>query len=158
MILNESMSDLIRNGVNFDRPISTEISGILFDGFLIKDGCYFFSRLLEKVVGVKLEDFQDRTGYECFVNSFHVEDYDDIDPVSQAIIFIAKVFEVWCGNYYSIDLRAIMSCDDLSVVVKFHVDREAEEWLAGSLEDYIDPVLSVDSSENIVALLKKYYD
>lgn len=119
-------------------------------GFEQRDGCYFL-RSLSTSTNVTRDSFADRTGYECFVNSLHVEDYDPLAPLSQAVLLVKEVFLAWNALQQSLKLTAILSADELSVVAKFHIRRPGEEWLSANIEAYEDPVLSIDSSEDVLA-------
>ncbi|MDR3445808.1 MULTISPECIES: hypothetical protein [unclassified Dyella] len=143
---NALMLDVLR-GLQALPPLTPLLSDILDAGFVIKDGCYFVAALMPDSTNVSLSSFPDRTGYECFINSIHVEDYDDKNPVGQAIQSIMHMFDSWRFFNSKHTLVAIISVDDLSVVVKFHVKRSAERWLGVDFSAYADPVMSIDSSE-----------
>lgn len=97
--------------------------------------------------------FGDCTDYECFVNSLHIEDYDEKQPILQAILFIERVFEIWNSAKQTIIITAILSADDFSVVVKFHTNRLGEQWLSDNINGYEDAVLSINSNEDIISLV-----
>jgi hypothetical protein len=90
---------------------------------------------------------------ECFVNSVHVEDYESTMPLMQATQFVMRVFTVWNTSAPRLTLIAIVSADELSVVAKFHVKRPGEQWLSENIEGYDDPVMSIDSTEDIPSVL-----
>lgn len=46
-------------------------------GFDVREGCYFLVVFLLIVMNVMKFSFLDCMGYECFVNLFYIEDYDD---------------------------------------------------------------------------------
>jgi len=101
------------------------------------------------VANVTRETFQDCTGYECFYNSIHVEDYDDKMPLLQAMLFVKEVFAVWNMSKPGARMNAIIRADACSVVVKFHVDRPEEKWLSDDIEGYESAILSIDSAEDL---------
>jgi hypothetical protein len=43
---------------------------------------------------------------------------------------------------------SIVSVDETSVVVKFHVKRPTEQWLSENLDGYEDPIMLMDSSKD----------
>ena len=122
-------------------------------GFDVRGDCHFLAALLSTTTNVTRSSFQDCTGYECFVNSVHIEDYDDKTPLSQAIQFVLGVFATWRRLTPALPLISIVSADEFSVVVKFHVKRPTEQWLSDNIERYDDPIMSVDSSEDLTAVL-----
>ncbi|MEX3959235.1 hypothetical protein [Trinickia sp. EG282A] len=123
---------------------------IVDGGFVVKDNCHFLVHLLAKARSARREQFDDCTGYECFVNSVHVEDYDAKDPLSRSVGFIEQVFKAWSTHAPGVSLVGIVSAVEFSVMVKFHAKHSTETWLSDNLEGYEDPIMSVESSENVV--------
>jgi hypothetical protein len=149
MIFNFEMKKLLEN-IKLDRPLDPALRAMVDARFNNKDGCYFLAALVSAAKSVTKENFHDRTGYECFVNSIHVEDYDNNDPLSQAIQFVEEIFNVWRESTSNMTLLAIVSADEFSVVVKFHVKRPAERWLSENIGNYTDPVMLFESSEDVI--------
>jgi hypothetical protein len=102
---------------------------------------------------VRRATFYDCTAYECFVNSVHVEVYEAGVPLIQAIQFVMRVLTVWNASTPRQTLIAIVSADELSVLVKFHVKRPAEQWLSDDIDGYDDPIMSIESTEDIRLVL-----
>ncbi|MFT4063934.1 hypothetical protein [Paraburkholderia sp.] len=73
-------------------------------------------------------------------------------PLMQVIQFVMRVLTVWNTVPRPI-LIAIVSTGELSVVVKFHVKRPAEQWLSENIEGYDNPVMSIESTEDIPSVL-----
>jgi hypothetical protein len=134
--------------------LNPALKAIVDRGFNVRDGCYFLAALLPTAKNVTRDSFPDRTGYECFVNSIHVEDYDDKAPLRQAIQLVIRTFAAWRASEPTSTLLSIVSVDEYSVVVKFHVKRPAERWLSENIEGYEDPILSVESYEDLAGLLR----
>ncbi|WP_080630898.1 hypothetical protein [Burkholderia gladioli] len=147
MKVNRAMRNILYK-VKLNCSINSSLMDVVNGGFVLRDGCYFLSLLL-KGVNASMENFPDRTGYECFVNSLHIEDYDPVSPLAQAIIFIKEIFSIW-NVVNEVDLlAAIVMVDEFSVVTKFHVDRVGEQWLSSNIDDYDDPVFFILSSEDV---------
>ncbi|MEK6314840.1 MAG: hypothetical protein V4807_10520 [Burkholderia gladioli] len=147
MKVNRAMRNILYK-VKLNCSINSSLMDVVNGGFVLRDGCYFLSLLL-KGANVSRENFPDRTGYECFVNSLHIEDYDPVLPLAQAIIFIKEIFSIW-NVMNEVDLlAAIVMVDEFSVVTKFHVNRVGEQWLSSNIDDYDDPVFFILSSENV---------
>ncbi len=81
---NSSMKTLLFKaaGTTIKPCLTHSLSSLLEKGFICKDECLF---LLENFHKAKVlnSDFIDKTGYECFVNKVHVEDYL---PISNNIL------------------------------------------------------------------------
>jgi hypothetical protein len=141
-------------GLQLDNSLSPSLKAIADSGFVQHDGCNVL-RGLSVVTNATRSTLGDCTGYECFVNSLYIEDYEAEQPLGQAILFVMQVFGVWNAMKQNTCLTAIISADNLSVVAKFHAKRRGEQWLSDNIEGYEDPVLSIDSDENIISLLKR---
>lgn len=149
---NAAMRKLLDTGV-FPVTLKPTLSAIVNCGFRVRGDCHFLAALLSVATNATRSDFQDCTGYECFVNSVHVEDHDDDTPLCQAIEFIVHVFAAWGASTSILELNAIISVDEFSVVAKFHVKRPAEQWLSDNIEGYEDPILCLESSEDLAVAL-----
>jgi hypothetical protein len=150
---NAAMRARLEDAMVVER-LNPALKAIVDRGFNVRDGCYFLAALLPAAKNVTRDSFPDRTGYECFVNSIHVEDYDDKAPLRQAIQLVIRTFAAWRASEPTLTLLSIVSVDEYSVVVKFHVKRPAERWLSENIEGYEDPILSVESYEDLVGLLR----
>ncbi|MBR7963040.1 hypothetical protein [Burkholderia latens] len=148
MKANRSMKTALRK-VWLCYPLSPSLKSIADSGFWLHDECYLLRALLGST-NVTPETFPDRTGYECFVNSLHVEDYDSESPLTQAILFVKEAFSVWNATQRVLQLTAIVSADEFSVVTKFHVRRPKEQWLSNNIDGYDDPIFSIDSDEDVI--------
>ncbi|AOB31662.1 hypothetical protein AKI39_14640 [Bordetella sp. H567] len=152
MECNAPMKELL-GAVAVLPQIHPALTAIIDEGFDVRAGCYFLAALLRKATNVSRSSFIDCTGYECFVNSIHIEDYDDQAPLAQAVQFISRVFSGWRTWTYTSSLVAIVGGNESSVVVKFHAKRPTERWLSDDIELYDDPTMSVESSEDFAAML-----
>ncbi|WP_230413192.1 hypothetical protein [Paraburkholderia antibiotica] len=141
--------------LEFGKPLIPSLKSIADAGFVKKDECYLLDSFARKSTNAKRADFQDCTGYECFVNSLHVEDYENEEPLAQGILLVDEVFCVWRASNPTLHLTATISADELTVVARFHVKRCGEQWLSDDIEGYIDPVMSIDSTEEIASRLIK---
>ncbi|MGF6381870.1 hypothetical protein OKW33_004836 [Paraburkholderia atlantica] len=137
----------------FDQLLEPSLKAIADLGFEQRDDCYLLRALLGLAKDARRATFYDCTAYECFVNSVHVEDYENKMPLAQAIQFAIQVLMGWNTSAPRPILIAIVSADELSVVVKFHVKRATEQWLNENIEGYDDPVMSIESTEDIPSVL-----
>lgn len=148
MKANRSMKRALRE-VQLSSPLRPSLKSIADSGFELRDECYLLRALLGST-NVTRGNFPDRTGYECFVNSLHVEDYDSESPLTQAILFVKEVFSVWNATQQVLQLTTIVSADEFSVVTKFHVRRPKEQWLSNNIGGYDDPIFSIDSDQDVI--------
>jgi hypothetical protein len=149
---NAAMRKLLEDAA-FVAHIEPALREIVDGGFVVKEGCHLLAALEPAATNVTRANFPDCTGYECFVNSIHVEDYDDKTPLCQAIQFVMQIFAAWLASTPTLALVAIISVDEFSVVVKFHAKHQEEQWLSENIEGYEDPVMSMESSEDLTVAL-----
>lgn len=140
------MVESIRQG---EESAAENLLELLASGFFIDDGCAFLAALQTRGGNSRLDSFPDRTGYECFINSIHIDDYVASDFVLQACLFVEALFESWRGveGTGCRKLQAIISCDEFGAVVKFCLVRDGESWLSDDLEKYEEGILVADSLE-----------
>ncbi|UEB52301.1 MULTISPECIES: hypothetical protein [Burkholderia] len=149
MKINRAMKGALSE-VRLDGPLNPSLKSIADSGFDLLEECYFLRGLLG-ATNVTRGSFTDCTGYECFVNSLHVEDYDSVAPLTQAVLLVKEVFMVWNAMQRTSRITAIISADEFSVVTKFHVQRPGEQWLSDNIDGYDDPVMSIDSDEDVLS-------
>ncbi|MBR8330359.1 hypothetical protein KDW69_01710 [Burkholderia ambifaria] len=149
MKINRAMKGVLRE-MRLDFPLNSALEAIVNKGFCQRDECYFLRALLGSA-NVTRGNFVDCTGYEYFVNSLHVDDYDSVSPFTQAIMLVKEVFAVWNTIQRTVKLVAVVSADQFNVVTKFHVQRPGEQWLSDNIDGYDDPVMSIDSNEDIIS-------
>lgn len=145
--LNATMRGVLSSDIPAADGLPPELLEISTDGFREADGCVVLDALFRRGVNAGVDDFPDRTGFECFVNSIHIDDYVDARYLSTAFLFVDACLARWRKQGLSGTMRAIVSCDEFGANVKFHLAREAESWLAEDLEGYEDPILVVDSDD-----------
>ncbi|EMH4162607.1 hypothetical protein RJ498_001861 [Pluralibacter gergoviae] len=110
-------------------------------GFIEEDGCVFLSALFNGNPGTgKLVD---RTGVECFVNSFHIEDFITERYLDYSCLFCNHLLKRWYENDLNEkkELNVIIMLDEFGAVIKFHLKRENEHWLGSDLEKYEEAIL-----------------
>jgi hypothetical protein len=125
--------------------LPAKLSDLLSAGFVDKDGCLFFAQFAKRTSGADRSDFPDLTGYECFVNHIHIDDYiEDADAQTLAAIgvsFARRLCELLSAR--SGDFNVIVGTDELSCSVRFHRIRAGEAWLSDDLESYQDEAIAV---------------
>lgn len=151
MKINSKMSRQLCNAT-VDRTLDPSLKALLRSGFRRSGDCELLRGLFTRIQNAAPKDFPDAVGFECFVNSIHIEDYDQDEPLSQAIVFVLELFKIWYGTKSHHILVAIISVDEDSVVVRFHLNRPDQQWLNDDLEKYLDAILQVDSSDELTAI------
>ena len=129
--------------------LDTSLQQILNEGFLFMEEC-FFLRTFFPLCHVQKSDFIDKTGYECFVNSFHTDDYVGNNHLQQSILFAEKLFEKWRNENRLEILKCIISKSEYGAVVKFHIIRLGEEWIDESNIDKFEEPICILTSALIV--------
>jgi hypothetical protein len=113
---------------------------ILADGFDEIGDCVVLARFSESVAHVSVESCHDATGFEAFINHFHVEDelglaYDDPVVLLQAGLF-AGLLGASLERTYPADRFLILLTVSDSCTVRFHKLRQGQRWLAEDIETY----------------------
>jgi hypothetical protein len=148
MKANAAMITLLKS-VDLKTHLTPALMQISQKGFDFRDECYVLRALVAKSPNTSRSRFSDCTGYECFVNSLHIEDYDAKTPLAQAILFLKDIFVIWRTTMPAEVLVGIVSADEFSVVVKVHLRRPEEAWLSSNLDAYEDAIMSFESSDDV---------
>lgn len=146
IIMNDKMAAALKKEARCD-SLPSELAEMVGEGFVTQDGSLLLRSLSRINTNVALTDFPDRTGYECFINSIHVDDFVSGDYLAIACLLIETFFHEWRRYGQPGVIRAILSCDDLGAVVKIHLARPGEDVVAENIEGYEDAILVADSSE-----------
>lgn len=109
--------------------LATTLNDLFVNGFIVMEDCLVLEKLGRRQPHIKLTDFVDKTGYECFVNSIHVDDYVTDNLFTQALLFIDKLISELRILKYSQNIAIIMSDTGFGFNIKFHVLRENASWV-----------------------------
>lgn len=146
LMMNKKMAEEMRCIDWGNRELPSSLSELITPGFCEQDGCIFFVSLRVRDTNATTSDFPDKTGYECFVNSIHIDDFVQFDYLPYACLFVETCFAMWRRSGIRGDIKAIISSDELGALVKFHLVRDSETWVDQDLEKYEDGILVVDST------------
>jgi hypothetical protein len=153
----EVLYDEIREE-NLDDPraLPERLLTLLNEGFVEEEQCVFLGPL-KQAAQVQRLDFPDRTGYECFVNHVHVEEYlgngglPPLELLGCGIALARELKERLSRLHGTKRFRIIIASDGSSCTVRFHTVRPDEEWVAkdlnGSKEEAI-AILDTHESES----------
>jgi len=152
--MNAKMKKALVGTVWEGEKIPEKLLDMLCLGFSIENECVFLASLATKRRNVNKDDFPDKTGWECFVNSIHIDDYCSSAYILNSLIFLDDLFKKWRERREGV-LQAIVSSDEFGANVKFHLLRDGESWVDHDLEKYEDPILVLDSTmEDVGRILK----
>jgi hypothetical protein len=116
------------------------------------ESAIFLDALLNQAAKDAKLHFDDLTGWECFVNHIHVEDYlgkrkgkeIPLDILLQGLKYATeltkKLQEYRAGET---NFLIIVSFADQACSVRFHKFRTNEEWVSENLEQYADEAVCV---------------
>lgn len=146
MLINQLMRiqiDTIDWGEIEAMLLPSALIDIINQGFIKKNGCFLSTKLLSYCNSKSLNEFQDEIAFECFVNSFHMEDYVSEKYFEYSIIFCNSLLQRWSEEGVG-KLNVIISLDDetLFPTIKYHLKREYSSWLnEDDLDSSIQAVL-----------------
>jgi hypothetical protein len=127
---NQKLFSLLLKELSKDTTLHPKLSLFLKNNpFIFNNECYVLKKVMERNKHMQETDFIDKTGYECFINSIHIDDYINSDLLIQSILFIKKILLRWNKLNNNLTLRLILSETDFGFNIKFHVVRANEEWI-----------------------------
>lgn len=142
--MNRNMTMAMQEIARADK-LPSDLADLVNQGFLTRDGCVFLSGLAGRQTNASADDFPDKTGYECFVNSIHIDDYAESNYLACACLFVEACFAEWRRTGSREVIKAVVSADEFGAVVKIHVARSGESWVSEDIEKYDDALLVADS-------------
>ena len=128
------------------KKLPSILSEIVFTGFRKENDCFCLDALTKGKTNVTYSDFPDKTGYECFINSIHIDDFIDSNYLAYACLFVEDCFDMWRRSGFQEKLQAIISSDEFGSLVKLHIVRKGEAWVSDELEQYEESILVADST------------
>jgi hypothetical protein len=134
------------------RPLVKGLRSIADAGFVVLNECFLLERATS-VTNATINDFSDKTSYECFMNHIHVDEYADDDLENQSIEYASTVLNKWKEKNLSGELIAIIvvkrnnSPKAGEASVRFHLWRQNESWLPNDLDGTDEAVMEISSSD-----------
>lgn len=146
-VLNLLMLNLLIEVISTNKTLNFKLKALLNKGFVYRDDCYFLSAFLENQLHLKKEDFIDSIGFECFINSFHVDDYVEEDLFIQSMLFIDLLIKEWEKSDIEKNLTIILSKTDFGFNIKFHTKRN-EVWIdVDNLNDFEEGIMVITTKK-----------
>ncbi|HKQ79087.1 MAG TPA: hypothetical protein VJ810_35660 [Blastocatellia bacterium] len=122
--------------------LSSDLLRLIEPGFTEVEGAVLLKTQEKLAKGVKPGNFPDLTGYECFVNHVHIEDYlseaglGSNARLKQGIAFANKIMEELSSLFPSKLFKVIVATNESECNVRFHLIRSGENWLSDNLDKY----------------------
>jgi len=111
--------------------------------------CYFIKEF-EQNARYDTSNFDSRTSYECFVNSFRPNEYTEKRIHDSSITFICSILRDWRSKIHE-DVNGIFSYNFISKTynVKIYIDRFDEPYIDTNLDGYeFECILFVSSNKS----------
>lgn len=139
--MNETLLPMLLGALLPEKKLLPKLMAIVDDGFVEhKSSSIFLKACLPHSESVDSEQFQDLTGFECFVNSVHIDELTSEDLVVQGVLFARALRNRWKFQIKDRKCVAILSASSDSTVVKLHTWRAGERWLDPDVDSYSDAV------------------
>ena len=151
------MNQRMRNSLRQSNPsdfvsrekLTAALSQILAQGFTELGGAIVFTA--GRAIGENVEprNFPDLTGFECFVNHIHVEDQlvpavsNEVALLRQGIAFALKTETRLRSEFPQKPFKVIVASTAHGCGVRFHVNRQGEQWLNSDLDGYAEEAILV---------------
>ena len=143
---------------NLDDPkaLPQKLVALLSEGFVEEDECVFLAKLKKKSEVQRL-DFPDRTGYECFVNHVHVEDYLEngglppLELLGRGMAFAHELADRLRALHGMKLFRIIVASDGgATCTVRFHTVRHEEEWVGKNLNGFREEAIAIMETQELL--------
>ena len=142
MRVNSSMRQLLESmNVPLERALA-EAAPKRLPALVTVQGCVLFADHAESGRQVSMVHFPDRTGYECFVNHFHVSYDGTRAALLRLIVRIAGIRRALAEYAPDRSFLVALSIAEGECTVRFHECRPGEAWLADDLEGYKDEAVA----------------
>ena len=141
---NVSLKDFVS-----EVTLSNDLTHFLSEGFTVFKGAVIFGAMSKTAENVLPRNFQDLTGFECFINQVHVEDHiPQIMLDRNAILKTGLAFALALQgelqfSFPNKQFTIIVTSTGSTCGVRFHITRIGEEWLATNLDGYGEEAILV---------------
>jgi hypothetical protein len=109
--------------------LHNSLHSIIAEGIVVKNDCLLMNYFYKRCTKVSLNAFIDKTGYECFVNSFHVDDYVKKYYLEQTFLFIDALVNEIKQIQLTLTIEIIVIQTDSGFKIKMHMVRDHEFWI-----------------------------
>jgi hypothetical protein len=112
------------------------LTHMIDEGFKFYDDCILMSTLFPKKLKFDASLYHDKTGFECFVNHIHINDYADEDYLEIGLAFLLSLGSKLQREFSKRKFRLILSENNDGCTVRFHCLRNGERWTSEDLDQY----------------------
>lgn len=110
---------------------------------IIVDDSVLLKREAERAKAVTINDFPDRTGFECFVNHVHMPYDGSRTSLLACLQYATDLQSKLAALGQARTFLVIVSISEDDCVIRFHQHRKGEQWLADDLEGYAEEAVLV---------------
>lgn len=137
------------------KALPQKLVKLLEEGFVEEDECVFLARLRQEAPVQRL-DFADRTGYECFVNHVHLEDYLEngglppLELLGRGIAFARELLQRLSRLHGTKEFRVIVASDGHTSTVRFHTIRSDQQWVSKGTNGLREEALAILETKELL--------
>lgn len=129
--------------------LQAELAAVAELGFTRREDCIIFSGQHGSQ-----SNFPDSTGYECFANHIHIDDFVSESSsghlVEQALALAVSLNERLCKFSPNTAFRFIIAANQDGCTLRFHVIRAGEQWETEDLALYSEEAVAVVDSDELL--------
>jgi hypothetical protein len=146
--------EIRQENLDDSKALPQKLLTLLTGGFVEEEQCVFLA-LLKKQSPVQRPDFSDCTGYECFVNHIHVEDYLEngglppLEMLGRGIALAQELKSRLARLHGAKHFRIIVAFDGRGCTVRFHTVRPDEEWVDKNLKAHAEEAIAVLDTQEL---------
>lgn len=149
--INNKMKLYMCSLLKKENTLDDNLNKLISYGLIYRHGCCFLKQFHDSRSHVKEEDFVDKTGMECFINSLYINDYAEDNFFINSLLFVDRLAEEWRKMRIDRHMKVIISESEDGVNLRFHIQRDNEYWLdENNLENFKEEgilVLKVNGCE-----------
>ncbi len=144
MKTNKRMSELLARA-NIAVPFPSHLGSeeLRLPVLTIVNGSVLLKDEYERAGHLKLADFPDKTGYECFVNHFHMPFSGRRESLLSCLSYAGALQRELARFVTGRSFQVIASVTENSCTVRFHEVRQGENWVTEDLERYGEEAILV---------------
>lgn len=144
MNMNSRMVELLnlrRISLPLDTIDTTAYSEFL--RFVDVQGSVLIKRQFDRSKHIELTGFQDRTGYEAFINHVHFPLDDDRESLLKCLSYASNLQRELTAISAGRRFLIVFSAEGKNCVIRFYQVRPNENWLSDDLEGYEEEAILV---------------
>jgi hypothetical protein len=135
---------LKRSGISLPLEETLAAEPLTIPVFEYVDGSVLLKQEFQGTQHVKPSDFQDRTGYESFINHVHLRFEQSRESLVSCLRYTIALQTGLARLQPRRHFQIIVAVDEGDCTVRFHEVRIGESWVAENLEGYSEALLVLD--------------